>query len=90
MNKDMEIIESYFDGTFVGDMVHLRISDLANFIRSFQPNQSIVVDLMAEAYEEERAKYVGGTVYYPNNQAAFRGAMEKALTPKESKAQEGK
>lgn len=31
------------------------------------------------AYEEERAKYLGGAVYYPNNQKAFEGCMRKAL-----------
>ena len=37
------------------------------------------IEAMAAAYEEERAKYIGGTVYYPHNGAAFRGCMEKAL-----------
>lgn len=39
-----------------------------------------VVEKMADAYEEERAKYIGNVNYYPNNAQAFKGAMRKALS----------
>jgi hypothetical protein len=39
MADDMETIERWFDtGTFSGNMIHLRISDLAEYIRFGQPN----------------------------------------------------
>lgn len=37
------------------------------------------IKAMAYAYEAERASYVGGSVYYPNNGAAHIGAMTKAI-----------
>ncbi len=47
------------------------------------------VEKMADAYEEERAKYLGGTVYYPNNGAAFKGCMQKAIAAQSHTAQTG-
>lgn len=38
-----------------------------------------VIEKMVDAYEDERARYVGGKVYYPNNTTAFNGAMLKAF-----------
>ena len=56
----------------------------ATYTRPKQPAQAQGVDdkliaKMAGVYEAERARYVGGTAYYPNNMAAHIGAMTKAL-----------
>lgn len=40
---------------------------------------SEIVEMMARAYETERAKYTGGVVYYTDNGAAHIGCMNKAL-----------
>ena len=47
-------------------------------IRTLVNHQSDISKIIS-IYEEERAKYIGGIVYYPNNQAAFEGAMRKAI-----------
>jgi hypothetical protein len=41
--------------------------------------QSVDVEEMARAYEENMAKYKGGMIYYRNNQEAFTESMRMAL-----------
>lgn len=53
--------------------------DIEKALNIAEPVNKHNLKIMANAYEEERAKYVGGVVYYPNNQAAFEGAMLKAI-----------
>lgn len=58
----------------------------AKYVRADKAAPVGDIDAMVSAYEKERAQYVGGVVYYPNNEEAFRGAMRKALAtqPKQS------
>lgn len=56
-------------------------SEIVDLLSALQQPPAPAVDLekMSAAYEEERAKYGGGMVYYPNNAEAFKGCMAKAL-----------
>ena len=56
-------------------------SEIVDLLSALQQPAAPAVDLekMSAAYEEERAKYGGGMVYYPNNAEAFKGCMAKAL-----------
>lgn len=52
-----------------------------NYLCKADYTQSVDVEAIAEIYEREREKYLGGTGdYYPNNKAAFEGCMQKALS----------
>lgn len=69
--------------------IEIRISrdEAAEIKRALAQQQSDaeLANVMAKIYEEERAKYIGGVVYYPNNQEAFKGAMLKAIARAEQK-----
>jgi len=62
-----------------GDNAEAVAETILKALSAYEKLQGVDFDLMASVYEEERAKYIGGTVYYPHNQAAFKGAMRKAI-----------
>jgi len=75
-------IEQFQNATTIkvdGDNAEAVAETILKALSAYEKLQGVDFDLMASVYEEERAKYIGGTVYYPHNQAAFKGAMRKAI-----------